>query len=77
MGAARLNNTHISLTGSGGQTVEVAAWLCSGGSDLIVTVNVAGVCVHRQKLTGLGLHSFDALVANAAVAANVQGLDHG
>lgn len=57
-------NRHILLEGANTRVIEVVAWLDPQGSDVVIVLNVGGVCVWRDCFRNLGAEGFDARAAN-------------
>lgn len=54
----------IMLPAASGSVIEVAGWLDPGRIDVIIAVNVAGICVWRAVVRGIGSLDFDPRAAN-------------
>lgn len=59
----------IMLPAASGSVIEVAGWLDPRQIDVVIAVNVAGICVWRTVVRGIGAQDFYARAANLEVSA--------
>lgn len=62
------NSQQIMLPAASGGMIEVAGWLDPRQIDVVIAVNVAGICVWRTVVRGIGAQDFDARGANLEVS---------